>query len=477
MRYPMKKRNFGQTATEYMLVLAGVAAVTLIGFRTYLPKVTDISETYFNRTSAGIAGKPNPCGDHICNMPMETPDNCCFDCGGCSSAEAPIDGGWTVFGPCSESCGGGISTRTCTNPTPQFGGADCDGPASIACNTDPCPPDPVCTWNPWSACTVPCGGGTMSRTCDGCPIADCPGGVPASTSTCNTQACVGGVWNNWSACSVACGGEGVQSRTCVAVGTPGATSFTCTALGTIDTIRCYLGPCPVPGTWCAWEYGGVLNGCSEQCNGGIQTRECNCPPPEAGGAFCPDSGYTTTKVDLFTQTCNTQPCLCLPIPPSAIPPTNASPCPAPQQDLSGVHNSIQISLVTELSCDGSTLCQYSCNPDWHKSGNSCVQYSCQNDFGLDRSVYCYSATARTNNLDSANTNFTPIASCPGTAATSASDTVLCYKDCVGLFVPSAGICNCPATTVFNNGSPCDCCCPQGGSAGRTHIYTCSGTCS
>ena len=59
---------------------------------------------------------------------------------------AIIDGGWSDFGSwsdCSAECGGGTQSRsrTCTNPAPGDGGADCEGDAveERACNTDPCP--------------------------------------------------------------------------------------------------------------------------------------------------------------------------------------------------------------------------------------------------------------------------------------------------------------------------------------------------
>lgn len=44
------------------------------------------------------------------------------------------DGGWSNFTdlPCSATCGIGVlvSRRTCDNPPPQFGGADCVGSAT-----------------------------------------------------------------------------------------------------------------------------------------------------------------------------------------------------------------------------------------------------------------------------------------------------------------------------------------------------------
>ena len=57
-----------------------------------------------------------------------------------------VDGKWTVWKswePCSVTCGGGVqmSGRTCTNPAPAFGGADCEGVSerSRSCNERGCP--------------------------------------------------------------------------------------------------------------------------------------------------------------------------------------------------------------------------------------------------------------------------------------------------------------------------------------------------
>ena len=59
----------------------------------------------------------------------------------------PRDGKWAEFGDwsdCSAECGGGTQTRTrtCTNPAPARGGADCvgEGEETRACNTDDCEP-------------------------------------------------------------------------------------------------------------------------------------------------------------------------------------------------------------------------------------------------------------------------------------------------------------------------------------------------
>lgn len=56
-----------------------------------------------------------------------------------------INGGWTGWsgwGSCSVSCGGGTQTRTrsCANPSPSCGGANCSGSSSESqsCNTQSC---------------------------------------------------------------------------------------------------------------------------------------------------------------------------------------------------------------------------------------------------------------------------------------------------------------------------------------------------
>jgi len=64
--------------------------------------------------------------------------NCDFSCA--------VDGGYSDYGDwseCSAKCGGGTQTRTrtCTNPAPAHGGAECVGDSSEtqACNEAPCP--------------------------------------------------------------------------------------------------------------------------------------------------------------------------------------------------------------------------------------------------------------------------------------------------------------------------------------------------
>ncbi|XP_057298171.1 SCO-spondin-like isoform X3 [Hydractinia symbiolongicarpus] len=69
----------------------------------------------------------------------------------CFLVNCPINGGWSAWtesGSCSRTCGTGVirEVRSCTNPTPQFGGSTCVGTSqrqTKECNTQRCPD--ICT--------------------------------------------------------------------------------------------------------------------------------------------------------------------------------------------------------------------------------------------------------------------------------------------------------------------------------------------
>ena len=69
--------------------------------------------------------------DNDCDQAIDSQDT---DCSG------PVNGGWSNWGTCSATCGGGTQTRTCTNPAPANGGANCEGDATQSCNTNACLP-------------------------------------------------------------------------------------------------------------------------------------------------------------------------------------------------------------------------------------------------------------------------------------------------------------------------------------------------
>ncbi|XP_078695106.1 properdin-like [Branchiostoma floridae x Branchiostoma belcheri] len=150
------------------------------------------------------------------------------------SASSRVDGGWTDWSPwstCSVTCGVGTETRgrTCTNPAPANGGADCDGldQDTQDCDTGVlCPVDGGWTdWSPWSACSVTCGVGTETRDRTCTNPAPANGGADCDGLDQDTQDCDTGVlcpvdggwtdWSPWSACSVTCGvGTETRDRTC-----------------------------------------------------------------------------------------------------------------------------------------------------------------------------------------------------------------------------------------------------------------------
>ena len=77
----MKNRIFkfqAQSTVEYMILLAAVMAVVLIGLKTYLPRTGAASNLYFNRVTNALLDKPNACGDGCCRT-WELP-YCNIDC-------------------------------------------------------------------------------------------------------------------------------------------------------------------------------------------------------------------------------------------------------------------------------------------------------------------------------------------------------------------------------------------------------------
>ncbi|XP_078573393.1 von Willebrand factor D and EGF domain-containing protein-like [Branchiostoma floridae x Branchiostoma japonicum] len=226
-----------------------------------------------------------------------------------------VDGGWSDWSPwsaCSRTCGVGEQTRdrTCTNPEPANGGADCDGLAqeTQACDTGvSCPVDGGWTeWNPWSACSVTCGVGeqTRDRTCTNPEPAN--GGADCDGLAQETQACDTGVpcpvdggwtdWSPWSACSVTCGvGEQTRDRTCTNPA-PANGGVDCDGLAQ-ETQACDTGvSCPVDGGWTDWS---PWSACSVTCGVGEQTRDRTCtnPAPAHGGADCGGPDQETQACD------------------------------------------------------------------------------------------------------------------------------------------------------------------------------------
>jgi len=250
----------------------------------------------------------------------------------CNTQTCPVNGGFTDFGEwstCTAQCGGGKQsrTRTCTNPTPAYGGADCSALGSTVetrdCNTKKCTVDGgFSQWSDWGSCSAACGGGTQSRsrTCTNPAPAfggnDCSAiGQYTETRPCNSQSCaVNGAyspWSDWSACSANCGGGSqTRSRTCSSP-SPQFGGADCTSLGpAVETRSCNTDVCAagvtqtlkpaVDGGFSSWS---DWSECSATCGSGVQSRSrtCDNPAPAWGGNSCSGS-YTETRA------CNTLSC-------------------------------------------------------------------------------------------------------------------------------------------------------------------------
>ncbi|XP_070200226.1 uncharacterized protein [Littorina saxatilis] len=115
----------------------------------------------------------------------------------CGESVCKVDGGWgnwTDWTGCSGTCGGGKTTRTrqCNNPTPQNGGALCEGEDTDeeSCGTVVCPVHGgFGNWSQWTSCSTTCGDGIQSRErlCDNPVPAN--GGDPCSGQTNQTLRC------------------------------------------------------------------------------------------------------------------------------------------------------------------------------------------------------------------------------------------------------------------------------------------------
>jgi len=213
--------------------------------------------------------------------------------------------GWSNWGQCSATCGGGVQqrTRTVTKPA-QNGGKQCPALTDTqTCNTQTCKSDcKVSDWGSWSTCSKTCGGGIRTHTrtvinkpCDG--GASCP---PLSESEpCNTQPCVIDCkvsgWSAWSTCSKTCGG-GTQKRTRTVTTWPCSNGAQCPAL--TETQNCNTQACSTDckvSDWSSWS------ACTKGCGGGTTTRTRTVTTqPCNGGASCPPLSETGS--------CNTQPC-------------------------------------------------------------------------------------------------------------------------------------------------------------------------
>eukprot|EP01128_Nolandella_sp_AFSM9_P002256 TRINITY_DN1263_c0_g1_i2.p1 TRINITY_DN1263_c0_g1~~TRINITY_DN1263_c0_g1_i2.p1 ORF type:complete len:1221 (-),score=195.21 TRINITY_DN1263_c0_g1_i2:230-3892(-) len=212
----------------------------------------------------------------------------------CNTQVCDVDcvvGSWEPFSSCTVECGGGERTRTRGVVTQPVGnGASCPALSETnSCNNHVCPVN--CEVSEWTAseCTEPCGSGTITRTREvTVPHAgtgsECPSPL-SETVDCNTQPCVTScevtTWSEWSDCSTPCG-DGTSGRFREVTQEP-ENADPCPPLTSV--VSCNLGVCPADcevSEWTEWT------DCSLSCGGGSRDRERSVTSPTAGtGAECP----------------------------------------------------------------------------------------------------------------------------------------------------------------------------------------------
>ncbi|XP_004688211.1 PREDICTED: hemicentin-1 [Condylura cristata] len=220
---------------------------------------------------------------------------------------------WSAWRSCSVTCGKGIQKRSrlCNNPFPANGGKPCQGSDSEMrnCQHRLCPVDGSWSeWSPWEECTRSCGRGnqTRVRTCNN-PSAQ-HGGRPCEGNAveiimCNIRPCPvhgsWGAWQPWGTCSETCG-KGTQTRTRLCNNPP--PSFDGSYCNGVETQMqvCNERHCPVDGKWGTWA---PWSTCTVSCGGGARqrTRDCSDPFPQHGGSICEGT-------DVQSDFCNSDPC-------------------------------------------------------------------------------------------------------------------------------------------------------------------------
>jgi hypothetical protein len=169
----------------------------------------------------------------------------------------------------------------------------------------------------FGTCSKACGGGTQTQVVE-CrrvsddavvPDSNCTPPKPATSKTCNVQACTGTYnWNigTWGACSKTCGG-GTRTRTVVCQDQSGATvaDSNCTPPKPSTSEICNTDTCPTV----SYSWNVTPGTCSKQCGGGTATDIVVCKKNDGttvADSFCdPATKPATTRTcnpDLFTLT-------------------------------------------------------------------------------------------------------------------------------------------------------------------------------
>ncbi|GAA6107134.1 SCO-spondin isoform X2 [Tachysurus ichikawai] len=287
----------------------------------------------------------------------------------CSLVPCPRDGGlspWGPWGPCSLTCGGlgqKVRNRSCSNPSPDYGGQDCVGDLqeTAYCQTTDCPDEDLgfSQWTSWSSCSKSCNEAghpalkfrqrdCISAPCTGqnrqqkvCNLPQCPDGGVCVDEACSHRNCSWTEWGEWNACSRSCGvGQQQRFRSFIA---PGINGTWCSGIidGNVENRFCNIRACRVDGSWSRWS---PWSHCDKSCGGGrsIRTRSCSSPPPKNGGLKCLGEKNQV-------KPCNTKPC-------------DERGCPMDQEFVPCANECPQhcSDLQQDIQCQDNTECQPGC---------------------------------------------------------------------------------------------------------------------
>ena len=199
---------------------------------------------------------------------------------------------WSVWTPCTQSCGGGAQTRMRHVVRKAMnGGARCPVLVQqLQCHMVPCAVDcKLSQWGAWSTCPRTCGGGEqfrmrqvlrrptwMGKECgamkqrQACAVASCP--VDCETS----------IWLAFAPCTKMCGGGQQSRKRKVLV----ATHFGGKSCGkTEETVACNQQHCAVD---CNLVVASAWGACNKSCGRGHQVRRrIVARHPKFGGKPCP----------------------------------------------------------------------------------------------------------------------------------------------------------------------------------------------
>eukprot|EP00931_Biecheleriopsis_adriatica_P037977 TRINITY_DN21785_c0_g1_i2.p1 TRINITY_DN21785_c0_g1~~TRINITY_DN21785_c0_g1_i2.p1 ORF type:complete len:1661 (-),score=280.93 TRINITY_DN21785_c0_g1_i2:68-5050(-) len=270
-----------------------------------------------------IAGAAEP-GGKPCEGPEVEAEPCKSDCGALPIRNCRYSS-WTEWSACPVTCGGGVGKdgtlvryRTVTQ-FPQGGGKICEEGVieTQPCAVARCPEVVDCEWSQWSeysACSVTCGGGEMSRSRQ---VAHLPqhGGLKCEHNStmevkmCNIEVCPTVVrdcefslWNDWQDCSQPCGG-GQQHRTRILL--VEATEDGRPCQGSLqDFQQCGMHPCDVKEEIdCQWGPWNSWSACTTLCNGHQERHRTIIQLPAKGGKTCDGAQKIMRGCNLDSATC------------------------------------------------------------------------------------------------------------------------------------------------------------------------------